>query len=259
MVKRFSFPSTFEIALLLSLMVFIFSLLWTRPPASSSIAYGYEILGFWKAGFWDLLEFTMQMVLILILGHTLALSKPVDSGLKKLSFLVKSNSQAVLLTGTMAMVGGYLNWGFGLVLGAILARKIGESAQERNIPINYYLVGAAGYLGMLVWHGGLSGSATLKVAESGHFLQDLTGVVSIDKTVFSTFNLWVNSVLILVLLSVLYLLSKKAFKLDRISLKVATSKIKQNGKDKIGWILGLLMAMLIIGEFFLMGRKTGLL
>ena len=32
------------------------------------------------------------------------------------------------------------------------------------------LVGAAGYMGLLVWHSGLSGSAPLKVAEDGHLL-----------------------------------------------------------------------------------------
>ena len=248
LVKRFSFPSTFEIALLLSLIVFVAAIWWTRPSDVSYIEYGYTVLSFWKSGFWDLLEFTMQMVLILVFGHTLALSKPVDSLLRKLSGMVNSNTQAVLLTGSMAMAGGYLNWGFGLVLGAILARKIGESAQEKKISINYPLVAASGYLGMLVWHGGLSGSSTLKVAESGHFLQEVIGLVPIDQTVFSAYNLWGNLILILVLLGVMFWLSRKQY--GKVALPSITFiyEGKEAGRDKTGLLVGALMAMLIIVE-----------
>lgn len=255
MIKRFSFPSTFEIALLLSLIVFIFALVLTKPEGLPHLAYGYTVLGFWKSGFWDLLEFTMQMVLILVLGHTLALSAPIDAGLRKISTLVKNNTQAVLLTGSMAMAGGYLNWGFGLVLGAILARKIGEFALEKNLQINYYLVGASGYLGMLVWHGGLSGSATLKVAEQGHFLEELMGVIPINQTVFSTFNVYVNLFLIIILLIVLYLLSLKKTEKIQVSLGNHSSISHARSKGKIGWILGSVMILLIFGELFFSGDQ----
>ncbi|WP_291788704.1 TIGR00366 family protein [Cecembia sp.] len=255
MIKRFSFPSTFEIALLLSLIVFLFALVLTKPEGLPHLSYGYSVLGFWKSGFWDLLEFTMQMVLILVLGHTLALSAPIDKGLRKISALIKNNTHAVLLTGTMAMAGGYLNWGFGLVLGAILARKIGEFAQENNIQINYYLVGASGYLGMLVWHGGLSGSATLKVAEQGHFLQESMGVIPINQTVFSAFNLYVNLFLIILLLIVLYLLSLKKFDKNQVSLGKSGSSTHSKSKEKIGWILGLVMILVICGELFFSGDQ----
>ncbi|MBO74900.1 MAG: short-chain fatty acid transporter, partial [Flavobacteriales bacterium] len=59
-------------------------------------------------------------------------------------------------------------------------------------------IGAAGYTSMLVWHGGLSGSAPLKVAEAGH-LQELGGgedwvtalpdVIGLRETVFSSWSL----------------------------------------------------------------------
>jgi len=247
-VKRITFPSTFEIALLLSLVVFICALSWTKPEGASFLVYGYSVLGFWKAGFWDLLEFTMQMVLILVLGHTLALSQPVDKALRKLSGTITSNTHAVLLTGGMAMAGGYLNWGFGLVLGAILARKIGESAQEKNISINYSLVAASGYLGMLVWHGGLSGSATLKVAESGHFLQEVIGMIPIDQTIFSPFNLIVNLILVLLLLVLMFWLSRKAYRRKKLPSCSSFYMEEAVEEDKTGLVLGSLMAFLVLGE-----------
>lgn len=245
MIKRLSFPSTFEIAILLTLIVFFITVFGTNPLDSSLFHYSFEVLSFWKRGFWDLLEFTMQMVLILILGHALALSRPVDLVLRKLALMVKSNTQAVLMTGAWAILGGYINWGFGLVLGAIFAKKIGETAKEKSIPINYGLVGASGYLGMLVWHGGMSGSATLKVAESGHFLQELTGIVSIDKTVFSAFNLWINAVLIFMLVLVLFYLSRKQIYDRQLEIPGDYGWIIPKGNDRLGWWIGTIMLIAI--------------
>ena len=39
---------------------------------------------------------------------------------------------------------------------------------ENNIRLNYPLVGAAGYVGLMIWHSGISGSAPIKVAEDNH-------------------------------------------------------------------------------------------
>ncbi|EKB49695.1 TIGR00366 family protein [Cecembia lonarensis] len=101
---------------------------------------------------------------------------------------------------------------------------------------------------MLVWHGGLSGSSTLKVAESGHFLQEVIGLVPIDQTVFSAYNLWGNLILILVLLGVMFWLSRKQY--GKVALPSITFiyEGKEVGRDKTGLLVGALMAMLIIVE-----------
>ena len=77
-------------------------------------------------------------------------------------------ASAVVLVSVTTMIVSFFNWGLGLIFGAILARKVAESAQNRGFAINYPLVGASGYVGLMIWHGGISGSAPLKVAESGH-------------------------------------------------------------------------------------------
>ena len=38
---------------------------------------------------------------------------------------------------------------------------------RNNIPINYPIVGAAGYVGLMIWHSGMSGSAPLDAAGKG--------------------------------------------------------------------------------------------
>ncbi|MFC0657160.1 TIGR00366 family protein [Mongoliitalea lutea] len=248
-------PSTFEIALILSLLVFIAAWILTIPVDSSRIEYGAIVLGYWKKGFWELLEFTMQMVLILILGHALALTKPVDKFLNKLIQNVKSNTSAVLTTGLIAMIAGYFNWGFGLILGAILAVKIAHHCKRKGIAINYPLIGAAAYLGMMVWHGGFSGSATLKVAEEGHFLASAVGVLPISKTVFSSFNIWTNVVLILVMTVVLIVLSKQK-PLTEHPFEVPVSEIHSDSfSDKKGLWVGSVMLLLALADFFTSGKK----
>lgn len=250
MKKKLKFPSTFEIALLLSLVVFLFALFLTKPHGANHAFYAFDVLKFWQQGFWELLEFTMQMVLILVFGHALAISRTIDKWLGSISASVQNNGQAVLITGLVAVFGGYINWGFGLVLGAVLAKKIGEEARHRGVQINYPLVGAAGYLGMLVWHGGLSGSATLKVAEQDHFLADITGVIPINQTIFSEFNLWINAVMILVLILLLVFLSRqKGYESAEKFLSKEKVKIFQ-GKDSWGLVVGLLIFLLVLGDFW---------
>lgn len=250
------FPSTFQIALLLSLIVYLLALTLTLPSDSNLARYSFEVLSFWKMGFWELLEFTMQMILILVLGHTLAMSGPVNSLLDKIASTITSNTQAVLFTGMGAIAGGYLNWGFGLIFGAILARKIGELAEVNRLAINYPLVSASGYLGMLVWHGGFSGSSTLKVAEENHFLVDTIGIVTVNQTIFSSFNIWVNLSLVTSLIIALFLLSKITFKSGYESVKgKKVSKVLAKDKDKLGLVVGGLILVLVLVDFFNIGSS----
>jgi short-chain fatty acids transporter len=75
--------------------------------------------------------------------------------------------------------------------------------------LNYPLIGAAGYSGLMVWHGGISGSAPIKIAEKGHFLENQMGIISQSDTIFSSMNITVSLVLLFVLPLVMYMLGKK--------------------------------------------------
>lgn len=246
------FPSTFQIALLLSGLVFILVLINTKPAQQNLAFYGFEVLKFWQKGFWELLEFTMQMILILVFGYSLAISEQVNKWISKLSNMVDSNVKAVLLTGTVTLLAGYINWGFGLVLGAVLARKIGEVSSSTKIPINYPLVCAAGYLGMMVWHSGLSGSSTLKVAEKGHFLESTIGLVSVADTVFSKENILINLVLVISLLSVLFFLGRKNPKKPLIPINDAGDLIQySSGRGYLGLLIGIVILLLCFSDYIL--------
>lgn len=219
--KRY-LPTPFTIAVLLTLLTMVLALVFTE--SSSDKNHFLEILIYWESGIWnnDLLVFGYQMMLVLVLGHVLVLSTPVSRLILRLVKLVKNGANAALLVALSTMLVAFFNWGLGLIFGAILARKVGEYAQEHNIPINYPLIGAAGYAGLMVWHGGISGSAPLKVAESGHLqglmknvlgtedLQGLPRAIASSSTVFSGSNLIIFSAVLLVISFLAYRLGKTA-------------------------------------------------
>lgn len=142
-----------------------------------------------------LLAFGFQMALILVTGHALASSRSVKGILNRLAAIPRTTSQAASLVAFTAMVLALLNWGLGLVGGAFFAREVGRSFRKRGLELNYSLVGAAGYMGLLIWHGGLSGSAPLKVAIDGPFGPAL----DVSETLFSPLNVTVAGFLLLVI------------------------------------------------------------
>lgn len=163
------------------------------------IAYGkraFQVLSYWNRGFWSLMEFSMQMMLILVLGYVLALSKAIDRIIGRLTALLDTHAKAVTVLSFSTLVVSLLNWGLGLVFGAIFARKIAEAYVAKGLKANYGLFGAAAYSGMMVWHGGLSGSAPLKIAEAHHFLVDKIGQIPLSETIFSGMNIFTSLIVL---------------------------------------------------------------
>ena len=203
-------PAPFTIAVLLTFFTFILALFITQPKAEES--HILQLLSYWEEGIWHppLLVFAIQMMLMLVLGHVLALTKPINSLIEKGTSFCNNTANAAAIVTFFTLVVSLFNWGLGLIFGAIFARKVGEHASKNNIQLNYPLIGAAGYSGLMVWHGGISGSAPIKIAEEGHFLADKIGVISQAETIFSTMNISVSIVLLIVLPLTMYYLGKKS-------------------------------------------------
>jgi short-chain fatty acids transporter len=111
------------------------------------------------------LAFALQMCFVLVTGHAMALSPPVQSAIVRIAKVPKSAGGAAALVAFVACASALIHWGLGAIAGALLAREMGRHASGRGLQLHYPLLGAAAYAGMAVWHGGLSGSAPLKVAE----------------------------------------------------------------------------------------------
>ncbi len=271
-------PAPFTLAVLLSLLTILIAFLFTGERNTGSML---DILKYWQDGMWDpsLLVFAVQMMLILVLGHILVLSKPVARLTQKLTNLVNGNSSAVVLVSVSTMLVAFFNWGLGLIFGAIMVRKIGEAARDRGFKINYPLIGAAGYGGLMVWHGGISGSAPLKVAEEGHIaglfsgninkdlINRLPGSIPTDTTIFESWNLMAFGLILVIIPGILWLISQRS-EVSSSKLPVTKEnniKIKISGAEKLDhskW-LNLIFGLLLLAAFFasyysdlLMGRLT---
>ncbi|MDC0005027.1 TIGR00366 family protein [Vicingaceae bacterium] len=173
-------PSPLSIALLLSLITITVAYIFTASQLSPEQNYLITLLEFWERGLWNegLMVFALQMILMLVLGHILAMSPVVGKFIDKISVYATTNANSAAMVCFSTITVALFNWGLGLIFGAIIARKIGEKAQREGFELNYPLIGAAGYSGLMVWHGGISGSSTAKVAENGHLASLMEGILS---------------------------------------------------------------------------------
>ena len=180
-------PDTFVIAIILTAVVFLAGM-FSQGQGIGTMA------DHWGNGVWKLLGFSMQMVLILVLGTVLAMSRPVKSALRAIAQIASTPAQGIILVTLTSMLALWVNWGFGLVVGALLAREVASHVKNSHFP----LLIAAAYSGLLVWHSGLSGSIPLKIASTGNdaLSQLLEGqTVPLMETIFA----WQNIAIIVAL------------------------------------------------------------
>ena len=232
-IKNF-LPAPFTIAALLSLVTFLLAFFISDKASEDS--HVLEILSYWEKGLWDskMTVFAMQMMLMLVLGHSLALTKPIKKLINKATYFCSNSARAAAIITFSTLIISLFNWGLGLIFGAIFARKVGEYATRNKIKINYPLIGAAGYSGMMVWHGGVSGSAPLKIAEEGHFLQEKIGIISQSQTVFSLMNIYISITLLIILPITMYLIGKKSQSaIINLVEEESTKPLKITGAEKL--------------------------
>ncbi|MDB9775786.1 TIGR00366 family protein [Vicingaceae bacterium] len=216
-------PTPFTIALVLTIVTFFLGIVFLYQANVSIIDQSITVFSYFEKGVWNngLMVFALQMMLILVLGHALALSKPFDQFIQFFVKFCTTTSKSAAIVAFLTILVAYFNWGLALIFGAIFARKVGEAAQKNGIAINYPLIGAAGYVGLMVWHGGISGSSLTKVAESGHLkslMVDLMPTSAIDllpnsitfsETVFSSMNITASIAVLIAVPFGLYLVGKK--------------------------------------------------
>jgi len=196
-------PDPFVLAIGLTVIVGVFGALHLAGEDLEG-GVGWTLVEGWASGFASAggLAFALQMCLVLVTGHALATSPPVQRGVRWIAARVRGPAGAAFVVSLVACLAAVIHWGLGAIVGAFLAREIGRNslADEGAPTLHYPLLGAAAYAGLAVWHGGLSGSAPLKVAEVGHFAADAVsthpgGVVPVGETLLSPLNLVVTGLL----------------------------------------------------------------
>ncbi|MDK2867724.1 MAG: short-chain fatty acid transporter [Clostridiales bacterium] len=184
-------PDPFLFCVILTLIVFVAGMISTSQSPMAMI-------GHWAGGFWSLLAFSMQMALVLVTGHTLASTKVVKNILQALARPCKTPLQAILAVTFVSTIACWINWGFGLVVGALYAKELARVVKG----VDYRLLIASAYSGFVVWHSGISGSIPLKVATAGAELAKATNNAVIDpistsQTIFAPFNLVIFGIILI--------------------------------------------------------------
>ncbi|MHC4064574.1 MAG: TIGR00366 family protein, partial [Planctomycetota bacterium] len=202
-------PDPMVIACGLTLLVAAIALL--APPSDELAALATlpripAVARMWLDTVWNtkFLEFALQMCVVLLTGYGLAKAPLATRLLHSLAALATSNRSAVLLVTAVSCVGCWINWGFGLIAAGVLAARLRQELAAKGIRCQYALIVAGAYAGMMIWHGGLSGSAPLKVAKDGVTVSrtvdgavttERLAAISIGSTTLSPGNLLLTAIL----------------------------------------------------------------
>ena len=182
-VQRY-LPDPFIFCILLTIVVFIAAI-----PAAG--ATPFQVVGFWGTSIWSLLAFSMQMALVLVLGSALANAPAIKKLIVKLAGVPKKPVGAVAFVTVISAICCFINWGFGLIIGALLAKEVAKKIKG----LDYRLIIAAAYSGFVIWHAGISGSIPLGMtALNADGVVDntagaVTEIVPTSQTIFSAWNL----------------------------------------------------------------------
>tara|TARA_R110000824_G_scaffold98382_3_gene234759 strand:+ start:1546 stop:2853 length:1308 start_codon:yes stop_codon:yes gene_type:complete len=167
-------PDAFVIAIALTLVTVGLAVVAEGVSVAESVLL-------WGDGFWSLLSFAMQMAIILVSGYVLAKTPLMDRLLDRITSKVTSPRKAIIIATLAGVVGCWFNWGFGLIVGSVVARKLAINVKGLHFPLAI----AAAYSGLSVYGIGMSGTVPLLIATDGHFLEGLMGVVPLTETIFS--------------------------------------------------------------------------
>ena len=184
-------PDAFLFAVILTIIVFVAAMVATgMGPLEVVTAWGST------SGFWSLLSFSMQMALVVVFGSACASARPVKRVLSSIAGACHSNMQAIVITTLVSTICCWLNWGFGLIVGALLAKEV-----AKRVPtVDYPLLIASAYSGFVIWHAGLSGSIPLQVSTGYAFTEGGTvWQADMTATVFHPINLIMVGVILVLM------------------------------------------------------------
>lgn len=210
-------PDPFIFAIVLTLVVFAL----VMPSTGQGPV---QVVEAWAGGFWKLLSFSMQMAMVVVTGHAMASAPAFKRKLAIMAGIAKTPGQAIVLVTVVSAIACWVNWGFGLVVGAIFAREL--AAKIRGV--DYRLLIASAYSGFLFWHAGLSGSIPLAIAGGANIETITNGAVTAaiptSETIFSPMNITI----LLVMLVTIPLLNRLMHPAPQDTIEFDTSELLES-------------------------------
>src|SRR5581483_4413120 len=109
------FPDPLVFALAGIVVVFLIGISAGEKPVDLAIQGG--------KGFWSLIPFTMQMVMIIIGGYVVASAPLVQRAMQRLADLPKNPRQAIVLIAVFSELSALISWGMSPIISGLLARQ----------------------------------------------------------------------------------------------------------------------------------------
>lgn len=217
-------PSAYVFALLLTLIIGVLAITLTN-------ATPINVLEGWYDGFWNLLSFGMQIVLIIITAYCIAQSNPVKSAIDKLTLVVKTPTQVYMIVIALGALLSLISFGM-VVVTAILGRELALRIKGVHYP---FLV-ACVYFSFNGWVCGLSSSIALLINTKNNFLIEsgvLNDTISTNYSLGSTLNITMIGLFVVVAPFLIYLLIPKSSEGKELSdLLLKTNTEEESIKDE---------------------------
>lgn len=217
-------PSAYVFALLLTLFTGGLALVFTKSEP-------IKILEGWYQGFWSLLAFGMQIVLIIITAYCIAQSSPVKKGIDYISKFIKTPTQVYVIIISLGAALSLISFGM-VVITAILARELAQ----RIKGIHYPFLVACVYFSFNGWVCGLSSSIALLLNTKNNFLIEnniLNNTISTSYSLGSPLNLAMIFLFVVVSPVLIWLLIPKSSTGKELSnLQTTANNDKGSVKDE---------------------------
>ena len=188
-------PDSLVFCLILTFIVYLAALIFTdKGPV--------DLCLYWFNHAWDMLAFSMQMSMMVVVCAATAKSRPVNKGMGVLARALNNPVLAMVVFMIWGYVASFINWAFCTLSCTVLAIELSKRNKGLSFPI--LLVG--GYctscLGQCL---GPTASVYALLATEGNYMQEtLGGVLTQDVTVYNSVNvaIWVMLALVTILLVV---------------------------------------------------------
>lgn len=191
-------PDPYVFAVILTVIVVALVALLVRGATPAGV------LKAWYGGVWgsqNIFTFAFQMVLVLVTGYTLAEAPILKRAIVHVASKPTNQVQGALLCFGVSAVFSLLNWGLGLVSGALVARHVAKRLTGAHFG---YLI-AAGFMGFIIWTQGVSSSIALANTDTTspiNVIHKITGMtVPLTSTIFQPYS-WVAVLVVVALLTI---------------------------------------------------------
>ena len=195
---------------------YVIAIVLTFVAVAAALATGASPQGTmraWNGGVWTLLPFMASIAVLLMAGDAIAKSPKFTTQLERLARIPNSQFTAVWFVSFVAMTAALISWAIGLIVGAIMAKRVAYECREKGIPVHYPLLAAAGYTSLMIYHGGLTSSVGLMMADSSLIPSawdaQYREEIPISETIASTANIVTTGTLLVVIPVIMGLLHPK--------------------------------------------------